>query len=261
MLIASRKRSRSSNGASTARSTRRGFLRTAAAAGGALALAAIASSSSTSLVSAAIQPSTTARAETPSVSAGDALTMLMDGNARYVASKAEHPAQTADRREEVAKGQHPFAVILACADSRVGPELIFDRGLGDLFVIRVAGNIADEGALGSIEYALEELGVPLVMVLGHERCGAVKATLDLAEAGGTAPGHIASLVDGIKPIVDEAKAQGGDILDNAVRANVKHVTGELKENEPILAEFVHDEKVKIVGARYDLDSGVVEIIA
>jgi carbonic anhydrase len=120
------------------------------------------------------------------VSPDDARTQLMQGNARYVAAKMKHPTQSAERRIEVAKGQHPVAVVLGCADSRVPPELLFDQGLGDLFTVRVAGNIADDAVIGSIEYALEHLGATLVMVLGHERCGAVQAAVDLSESGGTA---------------------------------------------------------------------------
>jgi carbonic anhydrase len=255
-------RTQSSSIDGLARSTRRRFLRTAVAAGSALAVAAVASGPAARVASAAILPTLDARAETPSVSADDALKMLMDGNARYVASKAEHPRQSPERREEVATGQHPFAIILGCSDSRVGPEVVFDRGLGDLFVIRVAGNTLDQdSALGTIEYGLEELGAPLVMVLGHERCGAVKATLDLAESGGSLPGHIGALVDPIKPALDDIKGQPGDALDNLVRANVVRVTEQLKNSEPIVAEFFHDGRVKIVGALYDLETGQVEVIA
>ena len=195
------------------------------------------------------------------VSADDALSRLLDGNARYVAAKAEHPGQTAARRDEVAKGQHPFAVILGCADSRVAPELLFDQGLGDLFVVRVAGNVADDAIVGSIEYAVEHLHAPLVMVLGHERCGAVAATLDLIAAGGTAPGHLVALTDAITPAAIQARAQPGDVLDTAVIANVGLVTAQLKRTGPVLSELVHEGQVKVVGARYDLDTGEVEVVA
>ncbi|HEY4484757.1 MAG TPA: carbonic anhydrase, partial [Nitrospiria bacterium] len=121
-----------------------------------------------------------------------ALTMLMEGNARYVEGKMLHPNQAADRMGELAKGQHPFAVILGCADSRVPPEIVFDQGLGDLFVLRVAGNIADDAVIGSIEYAVEHLGTTLVFVLGHERCGAVSAAVEVVTKGAKVPGHIGS---------------------------------------------------------------------
>jgi carbonic anhydrase len=130
-----------------------------------------------------------------------ALQELMNGNKRYVAAELAHPNQTAARRAEVAKGQDPFAIIVGCSDSRVPPEIIFDQGLGDLFVTRVAGNIVDDVVLGSIEYAAEHLGVPLIVVLGHKRCGAVEA----AAKGGDAPVHIRSLVEAIKPAIKKAK--------------------------------------------------------
>ena len=194
------------------------------------------------------------------LNADQALQELMEGNKRYVVSKPTRPDQTAEYRTEVAKGQHPFAVIVGCSDSRVPPEIVFDQGLGDLFVIRVAGNVVDDEALGSIEYAAEEFKLPLVVVLGHERCGAVKATIDALEKGGEVPGHIKSLVEAIKPSVEKAKEQTGDLLDNAVRANVQRVVAQLKTTEPILSELVSTSKIRIVGARYDLDSGTVELI-
>jgi carbonic anhydrase len=191
----------------------------------------------------------------------EALKMLMEGNARYVAGEPTYPNQTEDRRTIVARTQHPIAVVVGCSDSRVAPELAFDQGLGDLFVIRVAGNVLDDHAVGSVEYALEELKAPLVVVLGHERCGAVKATLDLSNAGGEAPGHIQSLVKAIQPAVDQAKTQSGDVLDIAVIANVGNAVGQLKNSQPIIQEFVHDQKVRVVGARYDLETGEVAIVA
>jgi carbonic anhydrase len=178
-----------------------------------------------------------------------------------VAGEPTYPNQTEDRRTIVARTQHPIAVVVGCSDSRVAPELAFDQGLGDLFVIRVAGNVLDDHAVGSVEYALEELKAPLVVVLGHERCGAVKATLDLSNAGGEAPGHIQSLVKAIQPAVDQAKTQSGDVLDIAVIANVGNAVGQLKNSQPIIQEFVHDQKVRVVGARYDLETGEVAIVA
>jgi carbonic anhydrase len=186
-----------------------------------------------------------------------ALKKLMNGNQRYIHQKRTFPDQSRSRITEVAKGQHPFATILACSDSRVTPEIIFDQGLGDLFDIRVAGNFLDDGVLGNMEYAALELGVPLLVILGHERCGAVKAALD----GKAVPGHISTLVAAIKPAVDATKNQLGDAWDNAVRANVKMNVKKLKSASPILAEAVKAGKLKVVGARYDLDSGKVEIIA
>lgn len=188
------------------------------------------------------------------MSGSQALQKLMEGNHRYVSSKFARPNSSAKRRADVAKGQHPFAVILGCADSRVPPEIVFDQGLGDLFVVRVAGNIADPASIGSIEYAVEHLGVRLVLVLGHERCGAVDATVK----GADAPGHIGKLVDAIRPAVEKIKDQPGDMVDNAVRANVKLVVEQLETSEGILTDRVVEGKLKIVGGRYDLETGIVE---
>ncbi len=185
-----------------------------------------------------------------------ALPKLIDGNKRFAESKAEHINQSAERRTELAKGQKPFAVIVTCSDSRVPPEIIFDQGLGDLFVIRTAGNIVDDIGLGSVEYAVEHLGVRLIVVLGHERCGAVDATVK----GGEAPGHIAKLIEEIKPAVEKAKKQPGDLLDNAILSNINMVVKQLQDSEPILKEFVHSKNLIVVGARYDLDDGVVTLL-
>jgi len=193
-------------------------------------------------------------AESPS--ADQALQKLLAGNLRYVTNAATHPDQTPERRAEVAKGQSPFAIVLTCADSRVSPEVVFDQGLGDLFVVRNAGNVLDDHTIGSIEYAVEHLHAQLVIVLGHGQCGAVSA----AVAGGHAPGHIASVVEAIEPAVELAKDLPGDKVDNVVRTNAKRVAEILNRVEPILSESVKSGKVKVVAARYDLGSGQVEVI-
>jgi carbonic anhydrase len=190
------------------------------------------------------------------VSGEGARQKLIDGNKRYVEAQRSHPNQTAQRRTEVAKGQRPFAAIVSCSDSRVPPEIVFDQGLGDLFVVRLAGNILDEAAVGSLEYAVEHLGVTYILVLGHERCGAVEATVQ----GGEAPGHIGRLVKAIQPAVDQVKNQPGDILENAVRANVMMVVQQLKVSGPILEEFVRKGALTVEGARYDLDDGKVAVL-
>jgi len=189
------------------------------------------------------------------------LQKLLEGHRRYVAGKPLHPRQTAARRAAVAQGQRPIAVILGCADSRVPPEILFDQGLGDLFVIRLAGHIVTDAVLGSIEYAVAEFGVPLLMVLGHERCGAVKAAVEAVTGGGTSPGHIAAVVNAIKPAVERVKGAPGDVVDNAVRAHVTMVVEQLRSSAPLLATLTQAGKLKIVGARKDLDSGEVDIIA
>jgi carbonic anhydrase len=197
-----------------------------------------------------------AAAEAPAVTPDQALKNLFDGNARYVLSRAIHPDQTTARRIEVAAGQHPFAVILGCADSRVPPELIFDQGLGDLFVVRVAGNIASPEILGSIEYAVEHLGIPLVMVLGHEKCGAVKATAD-HERGDV---HVGTLVKAIEPAVEEARKQKGDLIHNAVACNVRRAVQIIRTATPTMKGLVAAGKLKVIGADYDLATGKVDLV-
>lgn len=191
------------------------------------------------------------------ISSDQALKELMNGNERFVTAKLTHPNQTAARRSEVAGGQHPFAIILGCADSRLSPEIIFDQGLGDVFVIRVAGNIIDDAIVGSIEYAAEHLHAPLIVVLGHSNCGAVAATV----AGGELDGHLPSLAKAIKPAVDQARNQAGDLLDNAVRANARMVAEQLNASEPILAKLVRSGQLKVVAARYDLSTGRVTLLS
>src|SRR3954454_13108619 len=194
------------------------------------------------------------------LSADQALDLLRKGNAAFVADAPSPPVETHRRRLEIARGQAPFAVLVGCSDSRVPPELLFGRGLGELFVIRVAGNTVDTAAQGSIEYAVAELGVPLVVVLGHERCGAVAAAVEVVERNATFPGSIGDLVGPIIPAVLKAKGQPGDLLDNAVRKNVRRVVGRLHEVGPILPDAERAGKLKIVGARYDLVEGSVEFL-
>ena len=188
----------------------------------------------------------------------DALKRLMQGNARFVSGHLTHagPEQIAKARGAVSSGQSPFAVIVGCSDSRVGPEIVFDQGLGDLFVVRTAGEVVDSVALGSIEYAVEHLGSTLIVVLGHERCGAVSA----AVAGAKEPGHISAVLNAIEPAVKQTRGKPGDPVENAVRAQALDVARQLEDAQPILAERVHSGKLKIVAARYDLASGKIELI-
>lgn len=192
-----------------------------------------------------------AAAVTPS----EAIARLRSGNARFVAGHLQHPQQSLARRSEVATGQHPYAIILSCSDSRVPPEVIFDAGLGDLFVVRVAGNTADDAAIGSIEYGVEHLGAALIVVLGHERCGAVQAAVESAGSASAAPGHLGAVIGPILPAVQASKATSGDRVDLAVRANVDRVVAQLKASHPVLAEEVAAGKLQIIGGRYDLDTG------
>jgi carbonic anhydrase len=205
---------------------------------------------------------TTAWAATSTHQAGAAVTpaqaldRLMKGNARFVAHKATHPNQGAARLAELAGGQQPIAVILSCSDSRVPPELVFDQGLGDLFVVRVAGEVAADAEIGSIEYAVEHLGASLVVVMGHEKCGAVTAAM----SGGESGNHIHAVTDPILPVAAEAKKNPQDPIDAAIRLNVKKVVGELEGSQPLLAAKVKEGSLQVVGAYYSLQSGKVSLL-
>jgi carbonic anhydrase len=184
-----------------------------------------------------------------------ALARLLEGNHRYVKHRLHHPDESIARRNELVNGQHPFAVVLGCADSRVAPELLFDQGLGDLFVIRIAGNIVDDAVLGSIEYGVEHLGARLVLVLGHEKCGAVSAAIE----GGKPSGHLGVLFGAIQPSVEETANSPGDRVHNCVIANARRVANQLRESAPILKEYA-SKGVKVVAADYVLDTGVVNLL-
>jgi carbonic anhydrase len=189
-----------------------------------------------------------------------ALRQLLEGNQRYVAERMEHPRQGASRRDAVAAEQHPFAVVLGCADSRVPVEIVFDAGLGDLFVLRSAGPVLDGGVLGSLEYAVQRHGVPLLLVLVHERCGAVGAAVATARGTLRPEGHIEHITTAIAPAVKAAAGLPGDPVENALRAHAARLVAELRQAEPTLAPAVADGRLRVVGARYDLDSGLVEVI-
>lgn len=195
-----------------------------------------------------------AQEKVSSVSPDAAVARLIEGNKRFVAGTLSHPAQSVERRTETAKGQHPFAVVLTCADSRLSPEIIFDQGIGDLFVVRNAGNLLDDHVIGSIEYALEHLHATLVVVLGHSKCGAVSA----AVAGGEAPGRIKSIVKTLEPAVGMAKKKEGDTVDHAVRIAAKLSATELAAAEPIIAHLTKAGTARVVAARYDIASGQIE---
>jgi carbonic anhydrase len=185
---------------------------------------------------------------------------LLAGNARYVAGKhlrVDHSR----RREAVAPAQMPFVIVLGCSDSRVPPEILFDQGLGDVFTVRVAGNIADDLALGSMEYAVEHFASPLVVVLGHERCGAVSAAVAAVASGQMPPPHIASLVTAIRPAVEASKGMPGDAVENAIVTHVRLTAAALKISSPILADAAQHGRLEIVGAEYHLASGRVTFLA
>lgn len=188
----------------------------------------------------------------------EALELLRAGNAEFITDAPFRGAENRARRLEIAAGQHPFVVLVGCSDSRVSPELLFGRGLGELFIVRVAGNTVGIEGLGSIEYAVAEFGVPLVVVLGHERCGAVVAAVEVVENNATFPGRIGDMVEPIIPAVLSVRDQPGDLVANAVRANVRRVAAGLSLASNLLAGLVEEGKLRIVGAHYDLEDGVVE---
>ena len=205
-------------------------------------------------------PTPTPRPDEP-LDGDAALARLLQGNQRFVEAVLAHPDQAPERRQALAAGQAPFAIVLGCADSRVPPEILFDQGLGDLFVVRVAGNLLSANILASLEYAAEHLEAPLALVLGHKRCGAVKAALETVSAGAEAPGHIASLVKALRPALAEKPPAEADPVDWAVQANIRQVTAALVRQSPLLAARQKRGQLKIAGGYYDLDSGRVEVMA
>lgn len=203
-------------------------------------------------------PWAAAAKEEPAIPAGDAMKQLLDGNARFVEGKPSTRDVGDARRHELAGGQHPKAIVLSCSDSRVPPELLFDQGLGDLFVIRNAGNVPEPDALGSVEYAAEHLGVGLVVVLGHHGCGAVKATL----AGGKPEGNIGVIVKDIAPAASAARKtgkKGAELEDAVVHENARMTAAALTRKSAVLRHLVHEKKLEIKVAVYDLETGKLEL--
>ena len=186
-----------------------------------------------------------------SVTPEAALLRLKAGNARFVTEPVSQGRPNAARRAATAKAQHPFAIVVTCADSRTAPELIFDQNIGDIFVVRSAGNVIDDHALGGIEFAAKTFGTRLIVVLGHQSCGAVKAAL----TSDTAPGHIGSILRDIQPAVKQAKHQAGDLLTNAVKDNARLVAEKIGKDAEL---GDHKSEVRIVSGYYELDSGHVE---
>ncbi len=230
---------------------RRKFLKTAGVFGAALVTGGVSAASS-------------AQAQKPpipknDVGGEDALKRLMDGNKRYVEGNIS-PADFQSTRAALAAGQNPFAAILGCADSRVAPELAFDTGRGDLFVVRIAGNVVTPEGLASLEFCVDVLGTQLIMVLGHEKCGAVKAAIASVQSGNQFPGHIQTLVELLRPPVQQAQAEKGEILRNAIKANVQWGVTALQQASPILDKHFQEGTLKVVGGVYDLDTGQVKLV-
>jgi carbonic anhydrase len=213
--------------------------------------------STTRSTAAAIPTKTMAANNTPTTSSP--LQKLLDGNLRFQRGQAKWPDQTVTQRQALAQKQAPFAIIFSCVDSRVPPELVFDQGLGDLFVIRTAGHVIDNAALGSIEFGVAELGIPLLVVLGHERCGAVTATVQAIDHHETAPGSIQSLVEYIRPSVLQAQGQGDTRLTNAIHNNITNTVHMLSHSK-IISDAASAGKLTIVGSYYDLDTGAVSML-
>jgi carbonic anhydrase len=188
--------------------------------------------------------------------ADQALERLLIGNRRYIAMRQVHPRQTELHRQTLVEGQHPFAAILSCSDSRVPSEIIFDQGLGDLFIVRTAGHAADALVLASLEYAVLALAVPLIMVLGHAHCGAVKAVMnDQAQAG-----HLPHLAARLRPALADLPSEANDALDNAVRQNARFTAAALAAESAILGDAQAAARLKIVPAHYDLATGAVALL-
>jgi len=229
--------------------TRRDLLRLAAGAAGLIAI-----------------PGSSAHAASPGPGGpppGEVLKRLLEGNQRFMKGETTSPRRGPDDFRPLAEGQRPVAVIVGCSDSRVPPELLFDQGVGDLFVIRVAGNVvkgAGPPIKGSIEYGVAELGVSLIMVLGHSECGAIKAAIKHIDDRDSLPGALGLLVNSIKPAVVKARTMHGDLLDSALRANVAIGVETLRDLQPIVAPAVKRSQVKVVGAMYDLRTGSVSVI-
>ena len=191
------------------------------------------------------------------LSADEALKKLKQGNKRFVQLRQKHPDESKHRRKEMLNGQHPFVIILSCSDSRVPPELIFDQGLGDIFEIRNAGNVLNEHVIGSIEYAVMHCGVKLIVIMGHQDCGAINATL----SGISETKYIQALEDSIQPAVEKCILKGLEVnSDNVVKAHVMQDIEELVEQDQELVKYMKEHNVKIVPAYYHLDSGKVEFL-
>lgn len=188
--------------------------------------------------------------------AAGSLSELLDGNVRFVQNEAVHPHQDATRRSELTGGQHPFALVLGCADSRVAAEILFDRGLGDLFVVRTAGHAVDNAVLGSLEYGAEHLGIPLIVVLGHDSCGAVTATVQAHDSGQMPGGYLRPLVEMLSASVITARRNGQETINQIAAEHAVQVARHLPERSGVLAELLAEGKLAIVAMEYSLDGGV-----
>lgn len=204
--------------------------------------------------------SATAKAAPNAISPAAALDRLLEGNARYVANQPEQQDFSANRPNLV-KAQFPIASILSCSDSRVVPDIAFDQDPGDLFIMRVAGNVMSENLLASLEYGVKFLGTPLVIVMGHTSCGAVGAAIDVLQNNADLPGHLPELISAIEPAVIKAKSEkSGDLLNNSIVQNVRTQVAKLKSAAPVVDRYYNDKKIDIVGAVYNLKDGKISLV-
>jgi carbonic anhydrase len=185
-----------------------------------------------------------------------ALDALIEGNRRFANGACIHPRHDAARRCEISKGQHPFAAVVACSDSRVCPEIVFDQGLGDLFIVRTAGNVLDETGIGSLEYAAAHLGVPLIIVMGHSRCGAIEAAL----ADGAATGAVSTIILALAPSIARAKESRGELAVAASQEHVRSTVAMLERREPVIKRLVAEGGLRIAGVFYDVERGTIELV-
>ncbi|MFF7128175.1 carbonic anhydrase [Streptomyces sp. NPDC016566] len=199
--------------------------------------------------------------ETKTPTPREAFELLLAGNQRFVAGSPEHPNQDAARRAEIAPSQRPFAVLFGCSDSRLAAEIIFDRGLGDLFVVRTAGHVVGAEVLGSIEFGVEVLGCPLVVVLGHDSCGAVGAACSALENGMTPAGYIRDVVERVTPSVLAARAAGQVEPQEVLAEHIRHTADLLLDRSRVLADKVAAGQAAVVGLRYRLADGSAQLVA
>jgi len=243
--------------------SRRAWFGVAGATAAAAALSACGSpttTTATTTVTLPAEPPIATESPRPNISDAElGLTELKQGNLRFVEARMMHPDQSPETRLSVSKSQSPFAIVLSCSDSRLPPEVIFDQGLGDLFVVRVAGNIVDPAGMGSIEYAVGHLGTPLIVALGHQNCGAVSATIKARQPPFEEPhGAVASLITAITPAVEVAEKQPGDLLINAIKANIDQSRDQILQNKE-LKSALDSGKLKVVTGYYSLDDGTVSL--
>jgi carbonic anhydrase len=241
------------------RSSRRRFLSSTLMGTVGVGMLAACSTDSTTATASSTALSTEPTAPPPVTTSDEALARMLEGNSRFVANQTTDLDEGTERRIAVSNGQHPFATVLGCVDSRVPVELVFDQGLGDLVVVRSAGQVLDRSVTASIEFGVAELGTPLLLVLGHQRCGAVGATVSAFDADHPeTEGQIGYLIDALTPAVQQTAGLPGDHVNNAVHANIDLVVAELSQSS-VLAPLVDSGTLKLVGGYYDLDSGLVTI--